>query len=122
MSQDRDTLRSQIFNQVNMKFKVEEITLFGAKIEVRQPTLEQIMTAQDSKDRARAAVGLMIRHCFVPGTTTPIFEDTDADMLLAMPMSQDLLRFNDAFEKLSGIDIGRAEKNLRTQEGETSSQ
>lgn len=114
---DRNDIRAKIFNNIEGRFKRVEIEFNGATVELRQPSLRQILMAQGETDRAKALVNLIVGYCYVPGTDEKVFEDTDADSLLAMPFGEDMVRFNKAIETLTSVDVRGQEKNSATQGG-----
>ena len=107
----RDAIRAQIFK--SKKFHSETVTLFGAKVEVRQPTLRDILKARDSDDKGSAAIDLIIGHCFVPDTNDKVFDDADKDLLLAMPFDDNLLEVSEALNRMTSINVKDEEKNLK---------
>ncbi len=105
----RDELRGKIFASKN--FRKEEITLFGAIVELRQPTLGQILEAQEQEDRKVALLKLLVEYCFVPGTEERVFEEADLDAIMNMPFSKDVEKLNEVMLGLTNIDVLGAEKN-----------
>lgn len=114
MVSTRDKVRASIFKEENKKPASAIITLFGEKVEIRQPTLAIInrigrTTSTDTK--IPGIVRVLIEYCYVPGTDDKVFESADAEQLASMPTGQWLHDFNTAVEKLTGVDVGAAEKN-----------
>ena len=107
----RDSIRAKIFAAENKRFKTKEITIFGADVEIRQPSLGMILKVKEDEDREKAIVRLLIDFCFVPGTDERVFNSEDGDVLLAMPFGNDLIEVNNAIEELTNIDILEQEKN-----------
>lgn len=106
----RDDIRSAIFS--SKKFKSELVTIFGAEIEVRQPSLGVVLEASDdSKSTKDSLIDILINYCFVPGTSDHVFEDTDRDGLMKLPAGEDFTRLNEVIARMTGIDIKGAEKN-----------
>ena len=110
----RDRLRAKIFHSKNKRFERKLISLFGAEVEIRQPSLGMILNAKSHDDTKQAAIELLVSYCFVPGTDERVFEDTDQDVLLEMPFGDDMMRVNEAIGELTNIDIVGAEKNFET--------
>lgn len=106
----RDELRAKLFNTKD-HFKSEMVTLFGARIEIRQPTLGVLMKAQQIEDRAKATVDMLIKFCFVPGTNERVFEIADQEGILNMPFGEDLLKASEAINRLTGVNVAEEEKN-----------
>lgn len=109
----RDQIRALMFAAENKVQAVEVITLFGQPVEVRQPTLNQLnaLSRQKENDKVSPIVRIMIEYCYMPGTNDKVFEQGDAEQLMSMPTGKWLNDFNEAMEKLSGVDVKAAEKN-----------
>jgi len=111
MSTVRDELRGKIF--AHRPLKSEIVHIFGQDVEVRQPTLGQILDVKEDPDRRKAIVRLMINYCFVPGTNERVFEEADFESIISMPFGDDLRLVNEAINKLTGIRVEEA-KNAST--------
>lgn len=105
----RNRIRSQVFS--GKKFKKKEIDLFGEKVEIRQPTVGMVLAAQQEQDRRKALVQMLVRYCYVPGTNERVFEETDFDAIMELPVGEWFTTLNNAIIELSDIDVGSAEKN-----------
>ncbi len=120
----RDKIRSQVFS--SDKFKREEVTAFGTKIEIRQATLGRVLELQEKlqKDR-KGAIGLaFIEFCYVPGTDERLFDDGDLDLILGLPFGEDFQRVQDVINKLMGVreeDVKAAEGNSPETPADTTS-
>lgn len=114
---NRDAIRSQIFASKGVKSK--EIDFFGTRIEIRQPRLKDIISAQETKDRHNAVVGALISYAYVPGTDTKLFDDTDAEAFLNMPFGADLLRVSEALGELSNVNFLDTEQSSEKTDGDT---
>jgi len=105
-----DGIRSAIFSSSNFDTKI--IEMFGMEVEVRQPSVGQLMSLTDGSDTSRnAAVNAMIEFCYVPGTNDKVFEVTDYDSLLGLPMGPWFVAFQEVWAELASIDVGEAEGN-----------
>ena len=106
-----DEIRSAIFSSSN--FKSTEIELFGKAVEVRQPSVGQLMSlTEEGSDTVRsAAVNAMIAFTYLPGTNQKIFTSADKDGLLNLPMGQWFIDFQTVWADLASIDVGEAEEN-----------
>lgn len=111
----RDALRAKIFSSENKQFKKEKMILFGASVEIRQPSLGMILEAQADEDRTKAIVNLLVNYCFIPDSDDKIFEEGDAESLLSMPFNDDLIKVNEVIERLTNIDVLSAEKNSKSE-------
>ena len=111
MVNTRDEMRSKIFSK---KFKSVEVELFGTKVEIKQPSLGQMIAVADRATASKSSplVAMMIEYCYVPGTTEKVFEAADEQQILSLPTGAWMTTFNDALTKLTDIDVSEAEKNL----------
>ncbi|KKM82887.1 hypothetical protein LCGC14_1314960 [marine sediment metagenome] len=116
----RDEIRAMIFRG-DREFRTEQLVLFGAKVDFRQPTLGAILGAKQEENRAKAVAEMLIRYCFVPGTKEQVFEDADIDTILGLPFGEDLQKANDAIERLTGIDVQGEEENSEATRDSTTS-
>lgn len=110
-SDTRDQLRARIFSADNRKFRSEVVEFFGMEVEVRQPSLGQILNAQNMDDRREAIIKIIIDYCYVPGTNERVFEAADRDSLMALPFGEDILRVNEAITRMTQIDVAGERKN-----------
>jgi hypothetical protein len=107
----RTEVRAAIFSAENRKFKTEEVTFYGQKLEIRQPSLQQILDSSQTEDRKQAVIDIMVGYCYVPGTEEKVFEASDKDMLLSMPFGDDFLKINQTIEKLTSVNVLDQAKN-----------
>ncbi len=107
----RDELRSKIFSHTERRSQL--VTVFGAEIEVRQPTIGVIMEVREKGDAIDNMVHMLVNYCFVPGTDVNVFEPGDKDALLAKPWGPDFSDLNKAVADLTGVSLAveAAEKN-----------
>jgi hypothetical protein len=103
----REQIRSAILTQ---KPKSEIVEAFGTKIEVRQRSLREVLARQHFEDQAKESASLIIASAYVPGTDVKVFDDTDLDVLVEVPMGSDFSRLVEAMNRLTG-SIESAEKN-----------
>lgn len=106
---DRDELRAKIF--AAKKLKKETVELFGEKVEIRQPTLQDVLATQQEENRAEGVVRLLMNYCYVPDTDIRVFEAADKDSLMSLPFDESLTNVSQAFNKLMGIDVQDASGN-----------
>lgn len=107
----RDKIRGEIFSAENRKTKSEIIDFYGAKIEVRQPLVAQIVNEDDAEEGRAGIVSSLLKYAYVPHTEEKVFDEADVDTLMTMPFSRDFGRFAEAFQKLTNIDVKGAEGN-----------
>lgn len=110
MSEKRNKIRERVFKK--HAIRTETVTLFGADIELRQPSVGKVLDIRDEPDQKKALVRVLIDYCFVPGTEEPIFEEADLDLIMSWPVGEWFTDLNEAFTKITNIDLGRLEKNL----------
>jgi hypothetical protein len=94
------------------KGKALEINMFGHKVEVRQPSVGQLLELETGDDRKKSLVNMLVGYCYVPGSNDKLFTQEDSGELLALPAGEWLNEFNTAISKLTGVDTEDAEKNL----------
>ncbi len=105
----RDALRERLMSA--KKFKSEKIKLFDEYVEIRQPSVGQILDAQSFEDQKKALVNILVNYCFVPGTEEKVFENTDEAGIMAWPVGQWFTDINEAITRLTNIDVAGAEGN-----------
>lgn len=99
----RDELRSRIFASRKPKSKV--VKFFDVEIELRQPTLGDIVRAQQNEDRQAAVIETLVKYAFIPGTDDHLFDEADAESFETMPFGADFLRVSNALEELTEINF-----------------
>ena len=106
---NRDELRSQIFS--GKKRKTRAVNLFGGDVEIRQPTLRDIIKTQNMEDRSEGIIYLLISYCYVPGSDEKVFEPKDAEELLNLPFDESFSSASVALTEMIGVNIEDAEGN-----------
>lgn len=107
---DRATLRSGILN-AGKDGKKQQINILGYEVEVRQPTVGQVLEMQSSGDQTEIMLTMMVNQTYVPGTDQPVFDDTDKAELRKLPADKWIGEFNDAILELTSLNTEDAEKN-----------
>jgi len=89
------------------------VSFNGVEIEMRQPSLGEVMDGQQtiSEDRKEGVARMMIRFAYVPGTEEKVFEEGDVDMLIGLPFGDDMQRMNEAINNLTGVEVTDATKS-----------
>ena len=105
---DRTAIRTAIF--ANTKAKILVIQAFGVELEVRQPSMGQLLDLQELPNTKSRVVASLINYCYVPGTKEKVFDDADTDSILALPFDENFGKINDAIAELTGVD--RTEEEL----------
>lgn len=108
----RDQLRKELL--ANHRPESIPVTLFGQKIELRQPTLDSVLKARETDDKVERVLDMILKYAYVPDTDQPVFEPGDKELMKKWPWGPDLMNVNNAIMKLTGIDISAAEKELQT--------
>ncbi len=116
----RDELRTALIGKKH-KGQTKIMALFGVDIELRQPSLGDILKARDEDDIQKRTTDVFINYSFVPGTDERIFEDTDHAEILKWPFTKDLITVQEAIAELTGVDLGDAEDEIKSDPLEGSS-
>ena len=108
----RDELRKKLFKHKEFKSKI--INVFDADIELRQPTIGEVLNAKDYDNNAEAIAGILINYAYVPGTNDRVFDKNDADLneILSWPMTDWITTVQKAAVDLMNLNVEDAEKNL----------
>ena len=110
MSQSRDEFRKKIFQ--NRKRDSRMNNFFDEELEIKQPSVKELMDFQDINDR-ESIVQILIKQAYVPGTNEKVFEDADKDTLMEMPAGSWIGELNNAIQDLSGL---RSDDELKKSE------
>lgn len=100
----RDRMRSDFFNAQLNKPESRIVEFRGYKIEIRQPTLGSVISAQEG-EKARSVATTLIQYAFVPGTNDHIFEPEDEESLMQMPFGGDFIKVANALTELTSINF-----------------
>lgn len=103
----RDAIRAKVFAYKPLKKVV--INIFGADIELRQPTLGSIMDARDAENTNAGVIDTLIQYAYIPGTDEKVFEDTDAEAFKQLPADTWIQTVADALTKLSDVNFTNTE-------------
>jgi len=104
MTSKRNELRAKLLGNAP-KRKTEIVTLFGAEVELRQPTLATIMEMSDVEDSKQRSVDMFLKYAYVPGTNELVFEKADAAVILDWPFGNEILKMQEAIGRLTGLKI-----------------
>lgn len=99
-SSPRDAMRAALLASAKPEYKI--LPFRGQKVEVRQPSVESVLNQSkvDEEGRKVGPIEMLIQCLYIPGTNERIFEDTDRDVLLNMPFTEDL---TDIFNALTSL-------------------
>lgn len=97
----RDDARTAIFG---MQPLVVPANLNGVKVEIRQPSIDHVISFQQSSgdDRKEVIAHLFINYIFIPGGD-PVFELGDVPTILQMPWNRDVLNIQNKILALMGV-------------------
>ena len=116
----KDQIREKIFSSTN--FATKRVDFFGTEVELRQPSLNDVLELQTSEDSRDAIMNALIKYTYVPGTDDPVFNEADKPQLLKLPFGKEFSALTDAISEFTNIDILGEEKNSdSTPSEETSS-
>lgn len=118
----RKDIRNAIFNHKRAKRQIRKVNFFDQDLELRQPTLGEVLSMNDEDieidehgevktNTRKAAVSMLIKYAYIPGTEERVFENADEDVLLDLPFGQDFQAVNKAFEELTTLAVGDEAKN-----------
>jgi hypothetical protein len=108
----REVLRDTI---LSAKPKSVIVEVFGQRIELRQPSIKEIIEFQSAAEGRTviSATEMIVQYAFMPGTNQRVFEPGDAEALAEIPFSKDVQRLQQALGGLTDLDmeVKEAEKN-----------
>lgn len=107
----RDSLRASIFSSENSRCKRVPITLNGAELELKQPTIDEVIKLQDRPEASARVAIILINHAFIPGTEDKVFDDADYDSLAALPYTPELTAIQEVLNTFLIGDQKATEKN-----------
>lgn len=106
----RDEIRGKIL--ATHQLASEVIDIFGTKVELRQPTLQDVLLIQQAKEDSEdgavpisAVAKVLIQYSYVPETNEKVFEEGDGPAIMQLPFGNDMIRVTDALEKLTKVNF-----------------
>ena len=108
---NRDTIRKAILS--GRKAKTLLVTAFGVELEMRQPSLGDVLDLQDMESTKERVIQSLINYCYVPGTKEKVFDITDSEVLAALPFDDNFTAIQEAIAELTGIDVEEEKGNLQ---------
>lgn len=105
----RDDIRAQVF--ASKEVKIKPLTFFGAKIELRQPRLEDVLAAQQAEANleegqvSAAAISILLQYAYVPDTNEKVFEEGDRAALLKLPFDNNMVQLTEALSELTDVNF-----------------
>lgn len=116
---NRDAIRAAVFSS-NNNIATKLLDVYGTQIELRPPTLESLLDAQDVESTKLRVAQMIIEYSYVPGTNVLVFEEADTDAILELRFGEDLRKMQAAITELTGVDLEKAKKEIQSPLGETS--
>lgn len=108
---DKKSARDLIFSSEHTTTKKEVVTFNGVDLELRQPSVDQFISAQSEGDSKAFMVKMLIDYSYIAGTDEKPFDAADYDQLVAMPMNASWTNVINAIQKLMDIKIEDKVKN-----------
>lgn len=106
---NRDTIRKAILSGRTTKTLL--VNAFGIELEMRQPSLGDILDLQDMENTKQRVIQSLINYCYVPGTKEKVFDDADKDIIEALPFDDNFTAIQEAIADLTGVDIDAEKGN-----------
>ena len=107
---NRDTIRKAILS--GRATKTLLVNAFGIELEMRQPSLGDILDLQYMENTKQILIQSLINYCYVPGTKERVFDDADKDIIEALPFDDNFTAIQEAIADLTGVDIDAEKGNL----------
>ncbi len=107
----KDDLRAAIFAAENSRVKRVPIKFQGQELELKQPTVEEIMQFHSLPEGRSNFAYILINHVYIPGTDEKLFDEADYDAIVAMPYSPEIVEIQNVMTGFLSSDVKSAEKN-----------
>ena len=111
----RNALRAALVGTKQVR-KTIRVMAFGYEIELRQSTLKSVLDSIDNSDGQATkvqVVNYLIDNAYVPDTDLLLFEKGDEPQILDWPFGDEFVKVQEAMNTLMGIDITKAEKEIK---------
>lgn len=91
---------------LNLKPEFRIVTFCGQQVEVRQPSLRDVMNYQSltTDDRAIGAARMIQQYTYMVGSNVRLFEPGDDEVIAGLPMSHDIQALQAAIIELTNFD------------------
>jgi hypothetical protein len=99
----RDDIRNAILD-LGSKGESEVIHVFGVDVEIRTPSLEDLLQYRDAEKDDTIMARAIANNCYVPGTEERVFEDADLPSIMKLKFTKDMRRLNKAVTDVLGGD------------------
>lgn len=97
----RDAIRTAILDS---KGTVEVIEVFGVKVEIRTPSLEDLLQYRNATEDSNIMARAIVNNCWVPGTDDHVFDEADIPQIMKLKFSPDMKKLNATINKILGGD------------------
>lgn len=97
----RDQIRTAILNSEGEN---QILDVFGVQIELRSPSLEDLLQYRDASTDDTIMGRTIANNCWVPGTNERVFDDADVDSLMQLKFSGDMRKLTRAINNMLGDD------------------
>ena len=111
----RNALRAVLVGTKQVR-KTVRVVAFDCEIELRQSTLKSVLDTIDGSDNQTTkvqVVNYLIDNAYVPDTDLLLFEKGDEPQILEWPFGEEFIKVQEAMNELMGIDITKAEKEIK---------
>lgn len=86
------------------------ITLWDTEIELRQPTIGEMLDQSQETDQRVMISSFLIRQAYVPGTREKVFDDADEKGIMNWPYGKWVTDITEALRELTDLEIEEQEK------------
>lgn len=104
-------LRAKVFAGGFMQPKRIPITLHDVPFELKQPTVEEIMSYHSLAEGRSRFAHILIHHVVLPGTNETFFDEADYDQIIGMPFTPEMMAIQEAMTSFLTGNTKDAEKN-----------
>lgn len=109
----RKQMRDQLLGHAPKPVR-KALILWGIEVDFVQPTLEAILKGQAELSVKDRSIDMIIGYACVPGTDERVFEEADKELIMTWPFNEDVMNMQIAIADLTGVNIGAAEEDLKT--------
>jgi len=100
---DRDDIRARLFAKKERKSVT--IDLWDTEIELRQPTVAEMLDQTEETDQRVMIASFLIRQAYIPGTDEKVFDFADQSGILNWPYGKWVQELTNALRDLTDLDI-----------------
>ena len=104
----RDELRALV---LGAKPATQDVTYNGAKLELVEPSVGEVLDFQNNEDRKLATAMMIVRYLHVPGTGERLLEEADVETILSAPFSKDFQDLIGKINQMIGVSVTADDKS-----------